>query len=437
MRKTIQRGAAALFTAAVAACGARTGLPAPEPTECVSLSATAPIADLDVFTMMDASGSMEYATADGTTKWQAVRAALAAFFLDPSSEAIGASISFFPEVDPEVPAICAGDAACGVPEACIKYRVCLPDGGELCETDSDCVAAGFPGDTCQKLGFCELDSEQACLPDDGFGCGENQGVCLDAGLCDNHYDCKVQTYTSPAVDVATLPGGASALLGAIDARVPEGGTTTLPALSGAIEAAKAWTAANPGHKAIVLLATDGLPTNCDPALQDDMPQIAIQHLVDVAAAGAKSGVETFVIGVFNPDEQAEAAPNLDAIAAGGGTETAFVISTEEDVTERFLEALNEVRITSKSCEFAIPLVGGELPDLERLTVRITPPGGEPVLIERVGSEGACDPATGGYYFDKPLGGDEPPGRVILCPASCDLFGTAKNRTVDLQVSCDG
>src|SRR5262245_39823655 len=99
MRKVLQRGAAALFFAlVVASCGARTGLPVPEGDKCVSLSASAPIADLDVFTMMDASGSMNYTIADGTTKWQAVRDALAAFFLDPNSQAIGAAISFFPVI---------------------------------------------------------------------------------------------------------------------------------------------------------------------------------------------------------------------------------------------------------------------------------------------------------------------------------------------------
>lgn len=437
MRKILQRAAAAAFVSLViAACGARSELLVPEREECVSLSATAPIADLDVFTMMDASGSMDYATADGPTKWQAVRSALAAFYLDAGSQGIGAALSFFPLIDPDVPQMCADNAACGTPDDCTKYKVCLPDGGDFCDVDADCAAAGFPGDTCQKLGFCELDTDQACLPDQGTGCDDFQGACLDLGLCENHYDCDLQAYVPPAVNVATLPGGAQALLKAIDARVPDGGTPTLPALSGAITEARLWTQANPGHKAIVVLATDGLPKNCDPALKDDDSALAIQHLVEVAAQGVENGVQTFVIGVFNADEAAEAAPNLDAIAKGGGTDAAFVISTEENVTSRFLEALNQVRITSKSCEFGIPLVDGKLPDLKRMTVRITPPGGASVKVDRRGSADECDATTGGFYYDTPVDSDPPPGRVILCPASCDLFGATTNRVVDLQVSCD-
>jgi len=424
------------------ACGSRSGLPIPEPTDppgpdqCVSLRATAEIADLDVFIMMDSSGSMDYATAQGTTKWQAVRDALAAFLQDSDSQGVGAAISFFPVVDEAVPLLCDAAPVCGVPDACQKFAVCLPSGGELCDSTADCVADGFPEDTCHKIGFCEDAEDQACLPDDGGGCSDEQGACLDVGLCKNHYQCSVAAYDKPVVDVGVVPGISAKVLQAIDSRMPNGGTTTLPALQGAIARAAAWAQANPSHKSIVVLATDGLPTHCDPALDSDTPELGITHLVEAAAGGASNGVQTFVIGVFGPDEQGEAAPNLDFIASGGGTENAFVINTEDNVTENFLAALSEVRITAKSCEFAIPLVDGALPDVSRLTVQITPAGGEAVTIPRRGSEAKCDAQTGGFYYDKDPDGPVPPARVILCPASCGLFGSATNRTVDLLVACD-
>ncbi|MEZ4302034.1 MAG: VWA domain-containing protein, partial [Polyangiaceae bacterium] len=289
---------------------------------------------------------------------------------------------------------------------------------------------------CDRLGFCAFDSDQVCLLEQNLGCESFQGDCADVGLCENHFDCKISTYEEPVVDVTLLPDGAATVIGAIDAHVPDGGTTTLPALAGAIQRAAAWTAANPDHKAIVVLATDGLPTNCDPALDGDNPQEGIQHLVDVAAEGAKAGVQTFVIGVFNAEEQAEAAPNLDAIAVGGGTESAYLISTEANVADEFRKALNEVRITAKSCEFGIPLIDGALPNLDKLVVRITPPNGEPVTVERVKSAAACHPTTGGFYYDTDPDGPVKPGRVILCPASCGLFGTAADRKVELLVSCE-
>lgn len=436
MRKLLLRSTAVLFLGATfAACGARTGLPAPEPSKCVSLDTTAPIADLDVFTMIDASGSMDFETAEGITKWQAVRNALAAFFLAKDSAGIGAAVTFYPLVDPSIPESCFDDSACVVPGNCQKTRVCLPEGGDACETDEDCAA--FPGDTCQKIGLCENDPDSVCLPDLGVGCSAAQGACQDLGFCENHYVCSETAYAEPVVDVGPLPMHAGALLSAIETHIPDGGTTTLPALGGAIARATQWAQENPGHKAIVVLATDGLPTLCDPALDGDRPQAAIQNLVDVAAKGVESGVQTFVFGVFGPDEQEEAAPNLDAIAKGGGTGKAFLISTADDVTDELLQALNEVRVTAKSCEFAIPTIDGELPDLLQLDVQITPPGGEPVAIPFRASAAGCHPETGGFHYDTDPTGPVPPSRVVLCPASCALFGTATERTVQLRVSCEG
>ncbi len=439
----LRSAAASLALIAAASCGSRSGLPVPdpaEPSQCVSLKTSAQIADLDVFTMMDASGSMDFPAGAGTTKWKAVRKALASFFQDSDSNGIGVSITFFPIVDESVSATCESDATCAnVPQACERFGLCLPEGaGTDCKMDQDCVDAGFPASTCHPIGFCELDSKVACLPaDGGEGCdAATQGACLDVGLCENHYFCSSTAYEKPAVPVGTLPDAATGVLDAIDQRTPDGSTTTLPALKGAIASAIAWRKEHPTHKAIVLLATDGLPTVCDPALKDDNLPLGIQHIADEAAFGVTNGVQTFVIGVFQPEEEAEAAPALDAIAKAGGTETAYLVSTQTDVTDSFLAALNEVRVTSKSCEFGIPLVDGALPDLTKLTVQITPANGQPVTVARRASAAKCDPASGGFYYDTPIDGPVPPGRVILCPASCDLFGTALDREVDLQVSCE-
>ena len=218
--------AAALAATTVAACGARTGLPIPDPpkpSECVELHATASLADLDVFIMMDSSGSMTYATAQGVTKWQAVRDALASFLLDPDSSGVGAAISFFPVIDESVPMYCTGDPVCGVADACHSLKACLPDGGGSCETDSDCAEAGNPGDTCQQLGFCEKDEQTVCLPDGDIGCDPaSQGACLPGGYCENRYECTVSSYSEPIVDVSALPEASTDVLAAIDNHSPDG-----------------------------------------------------------------------------------------------------------------------------------------------------------------------------------------------------------------------
>src|SRR6185436_13797942 len=112
------------------------------------------------------------------------------------------------------------------------------------------------------------------------------------------------------------------------------------------------------------------------------PSTGVPALVDAASAGLDQGIQTFLIGVFAPDEQSDAQANLDAIAAAGGTKSAFVISTNGMVSQELVAALDDVRKSAKGCEFAIPEANGVLPDLEHVTVRVTPPGQPPVTVGR-------------------------------------------------------
>jgi hypothetical protein len=430
---------ALLLTTAAAigpACGARTGLPIGDRGACSAFNATADVVPLDVFLMVDSSGSMDFKTAEGISKWSALRQALGTFLVDPASSGIGAGIAFFPILDPKVPQNCSFDADCGVAGACEIIRACLPTATDLCETDEDCVALGQSGDSCLVLGRCENDLAEHCIPAQTPTCPGGAGACLGEGICNNQSSCDVAAYASPVVPVELLPVAASGILAAMDARELVGATPTLPALAGVIETARARTAAIPGHKAIVILATDGLPTTCDPAIVKKDLHSGIPSLVAAASAGLDAGVQTFLIGVLSPDEKVAAQANLDAIAMAGGSKSALVITTSEMVSQRLLEALGEVRRSSEACEYAIPTSGGELPDLARATVRLTPPGGKPTLAVRRASASACDAASGGFYFDRDPVGPTAPGRIILCPATCDLFGDAKDRPIEVLVVCD-
>jgi hypothetical protein len=216
-----------------------------------------------------------------------------------------------------------------------------------------------------RFGVCSDDPNYLCdIP--GLPCLTNvafAGICLPntTGVCNDRLVCDAPSYATPAVEIAPLPAAVPALLASIEAQAPNGGTPSGPALSGAIDQAREWANAHPGHTVTVLLATDGLPTDCAP--------IDVDALTAIAAAGlaGRPSVRTFAIGVFGSDDPADAA-NLDAIARAGGTQSAFVIDTGDDIAVGFLDALNAIRGT----EFELPAPGvGETLDHGLVNVDLT------------------------------------------------------------------
>ena len=100
---------------------------------------------------------------------------------------------------------------------------------------------------------------------------------------------------------------------------------------------------------ITVLATDGLPTSCTP---NDIASVAA---IAKAGAAANPVISTFVIGVFGTEDVAKGAPdNLNLIAQQGGTQAAFIVDTQKDVTAQFLAALDTIRGARLACEFKIP-----------------------------------------------------------------------------------
>ncbi len=434
LRTIVALGAVAATTAV--ACGARTGLPVWEstttddagvPQQCVALDAVAQHSALDVFVMLDTSGSMGFKTADGQTKAKAVRDALAEFFADPDSAGIGIGEAFFPIQRLNVPDSCVSDKDCGEAGACFPTpsSVCLPSGQTACSSDLDCKGS----DKCYPVGACADDAQKLCVMGQASQyC--NPGVsCRQLGSCLNRTSCVAADYASLVVDVGTLPGARGKLLLGLDSRTPAGSTPTLPALDGAISAASAWQDTHPGDKAIVLLATDGLPTACDPAIMSSpmTTTAGIPKVVKAAKAGVADGVQTYVVGVFAPDEQASAQSALGKIAQGGGTDKAFVVTTDSKVSSQLVTTFNKIRNHADRCEYSIPWPkpGG----IDPLSLSVTARG---VPVSRVASAATCDPTQGGFYFDRDPAPGILPHRVILCPATC---GSNPPPSVHMQGAC--
>lgn len=441
------------------ACGSHTGLTVPEITEdaevddvpvirdvpvivdaspdtfdagpeCIPFRSRADLATLDIFVLLDSSGSMEQVTALGITKAGAINQALTGFVQAPESSGVGVGLSFFPFEDTSVRSFCTNDDQCGgEPDSCFAPDVCIP-GGTLCREDSMCD----DDSTCQPLGRCAGRRDfEPCFPVDSICDGGDR--CVDAGLCENRTSCDAEDYARPTVDLGLLPGASAAIVRALSAQELGGSTPTLPALVGALERARARGLESPGSKVIVLLATDGFPAACDDALPDPFdtpdPSAGIPAVVSIAQAGVEDGVDTFVVGVFEPEEEADARENFSRIAEAGGTDEPLVISTEDDVTSQLLEALNVLRADVRTCVYAIPAEGA-VPDPRDLQVRLI--SGGPTELNRVDNEDGCDAGTGGFFFQQDIADGARPGYVELCPSSCRI-ATRPDVTVEMQAGC--
>ena len=291
------------------------------PDACAADVSTAEAVPLDMYIMLDVSTSMLEPTATTTSKWDAVKAALESFLKDKASAGLGVGIQYFPIEKPNVPASCSSDGPCGDAGPCFsKFCFGFYDIGGFypCKANSDCFSDVDNKDygPCTDIAYCATGDFVCSQP--GAECVDQNtdyGLCTQQpGVCHNPDSCDAAAYAAPAAAIAALPGAAASITASIDAQTPTGNTPTAPALTGAIQQASAWAKAHPDHRVITVLATDGIPTRCEPTDIDPVAAIA------KAGAVAAPSISTFVIGVFGPADVAQNAPDkLNLIAQQGGT----------------------------------------------------------------------------------------------------------------------
>lgn len=305
---------------------------------CASDKRTGELVPLDMYVMLDKSGSMS------GSYWASVKQAFKDFVDSDESRGIGMGIQYFPTT-PKAP---------------------IPPPPPSCQTDADC--APYHGD---------------CMPI-FFQC---EGAMIPPGLDDD--SCNPDDYKMPDVSMQLLPMVAPKIKASLDKQKASGGTPTYPAVQGAHQYAKDWALKNPGHVTVVVLATDGDPTGCGSATNNTS---SIADLADKALK-ANPSVLTFVIGVGN-DFQSD----LHVIAKAGGTGQAIFVDGGQ--SQEFLDALTKIR-GSVSCEYRIPTPkNGQEADYNRVNVNVTAEG-KTETIGRVDSQSQCDPDKGGWYYDDP------------------------------------
>jgi hypothetical protein len=398
--------------------------------QCAEEAKAASLMPVDLLLLMDASGSMTEKVPD-RTRWELARDALSAFVKDPRSGGLGVGLQLFP-VHTQT---CNDDGTCFLPSpgGCRVFSACLAPGAAV----GSGKACGAPGDapcpagtTCTPLGRCSLSGG------DCTGMGQPCASGMGADVCGprprqcrlgprSRGSCSAADYTNPAVPITELPAGAARLVGAMDTRLPIGATPLGEALQGTLTHLRARVAANPGRRAVLVIATDGEPGGC--LLSSDVSP-ALQ-----AASGAMPPITTYVVGVLDPSQEPTVRATIDRFAMAGGTGAPLIVSPNAQLTDSFLAALNQIRGAAVPCELAIPPPTGGAIDFGKVNVRINRSAGPSDLVY-VASADRCAANPEGWYYDvDPTRAT--PTRVHLCPGICERLKADPRGSVEVRFGC--
>jgi hypothetical protein len=217
-------------------------------------------------------------------------------------------------------------------------------------------------------------------------------------------------YKTPDVEIAQLPGNASAIIASVNRHGNGAFTPSGPALQGAIDHMVAWAPNHPGRAPVVVFVTDGFPTECDPQDSVDIANIA------KAAFTGPSKIRTFAVGFHD----AAGSSNLDQIAAAGGTNKAFAIAGG-DIGGQFVSAMLGIATSPLSCEYPIPTPTDPTAtvDPNKIAVDFTPNGSTTTnTVPKVSTLGDCPASGDGWFYDD----NNSPKHIEICPNTCAKFG---------------
>jgi hypothetical protein len=242
----------------------------------------------------------------------------------------------------------------------------------------------------------------------------------DSGCDDN--SCNTDICSQPQVGIGPLsdPAHEQALISAFGSKSPGGLTPMSAALAGACKWAKEYQTAKEGtEKVVVVLVTDGEPTACE----EDINDIAAY----ASEAYASAEVLTFAVGLQGSNEG-----QMDVIAQAGNTQQGFFIGSGNAQAE-LLAALKAIQQTTVACSFAMPESPDSSEPLDPSKINVTYAGGgggEPQIINQVGSEAECS-ASGGWYYDDPTD----PAIIELCQTTCDAVQADEAAKINIVLGC--
>jgi hypothetical protein len=462
-------------------------------SQCLGETHQAERIGLDMFVMLDISGSMLETLplvsllAPPLTKWDAVRESLETFVQDGETADIGVGLQYFPQVNEDVPLSCATNDECGAFGPCSNSICVVEDeldigGGDppvtffragetqdACSADSDC--AGDDEGCRTMIGACVFPVGAIGNADGAFvnvGETEDQPV---LALCNEPADCEGLPLTEceelgvctlelvgctfsvgcplGAGDCVPFPYGCADQTSCDETRysAPAVPISSGPTRSGDVIASlraqvpQGQTPTGPALGGALEQArlwaeqhpdrqvVTVLATDGFPTTCDPLEIPDIAELATAAAASARP-VRTFVIGVFSTaDLGDDGQERLDEIARAGGSDSAFVINTAGNVSDEFLEALNLIRKTAASCDFQLDSAASL--NFDRVNLQVTDAAGASTGLLNVGDASACGSDDGWYYVRDAAG---TPTQISVCPNTCTTF-TEEGVRADLQVGC--
>ena len=160
-----------------------------------------------------------------------------------------------------------------------------------------------------------------------------------------------------------------------------------------------------------MLVTDGEPNGCNSTVDS----------VSALAAQARATVKTYVVSLGAP-------PELNRIAAAGGSDRAFIVKRADakQTQEAVVEAIQKIRGAALPCEIDVPRPkSGETLDFAKLNLTLTSGANTAELAS------SKDCANGdGWRYDDPA----KPTRIALCAKTCE--GTKQGGKLSVTLGCD-
>lgn len=261
------------------------------------------------------------------------------------------------------------------------------------------------------------------------------------GLTNGNDDCAIDKYRTPAVPIAPLEANRAALLAAIDGTLPGSLTPTAPAVAGALDYARqiAELPENAEVPTVMILASDGIPSECGPLGPDGMMITSFREIIDTLERFSqperdamdnplRPPVLTYIIGTE------ELRNNAEALAEAGGGQ-AFLVDGQstsgQTLEQRFLDALLTIVVKPLDCEIEVPQTApdtGEMIDFDKVRVRFTgASSGVTTEFPRTDGPGGCG-VSSAWFYDNPAA----PQKILFCRNACESLGAGD---LSLELGC--